>query len=143
MAYSYLYLKIRRSREDSALKFQNFTFHFPILFRQETSFFDVFFEVGGYHDLSTGMTSTYEFTSQTFINDMYQELPEPLIKDDTKTITGSNYGLILGLGNKELLTAQNLELRCQYYHSLSKSVPLGEYRYISQSGLDLSVNYRF
>ncbi len=100
----------------------------------------MFFELGGYHDLGTGMKSEYTFTNFSYLDERYQPLPEPIVTKGNDVLQGKNYGLIFGLGNSKLLASKNLEFRAQYYLGLSKSVPLGSYSYISQSVLDLSLN---
>lgn len=131
------------SKTQGFLSFPNFTFSLPIIFRRETSFFDIFFEIGGYHDLGTSISSTYTYERTEFLNFMFQPHPDPIITNGEDKLKGTNYGLIFGLGNSNLLPSEKIELRCQYFLGLSKSVPLGEYKYMSHSGLDLSASLRF
>lgn len=131
------------SDSQGSLKFQNFTFFLPLVFRQETSFFDMFFEIGGYHDLTLGSTTEYIFTTSRYLDDNYQPMLEPSITNGTESLNGANYGLIFGLGNGDLFKSHHVELRAQYYLGLSETLPLGPYRYVRQSGIDISLNYRF
>jgi hypothetical protein len=125
------------------LAMQQLSGHLMALIRLDTEDLSWFFEVGGYSDLEIGQTSTFTYSETTFLNSMFQPYPVPLIEEGKDKLQGSSFGFIFGLGNKKLLRNQNIELGLRYYLNLAKTVPLGDYRYLSQQMVDFSMSYRF
>lgn len=130
-----------RYESKGTLEPSQFIFWLPVLFRYETLFLHTFLEIGAYHDLFFGNSTVYNFAAYEYYEN-FQLLPEPKISTGQEYIQGSNYGVVLGLGNG-LLSEQSMELRLQYYMSLSKNIPLDDYWFLRQSSINLSANYRF
>jgi hypothetical protein len=130
-----------RYESQGTLKYQRTNFFIPILIRYETSYVKSFVELGVYHDLGLGNAAIYDYEGYEYYEN-FQMLPQPKVINEQKTLTGSNYGMILGIG-KGFLKSEKIELRLQYYASLSRYIRLDEYRFIRQSPWCLSVSYRF
>lgn len=130
-----------RYESKGTLEPSKFSFLLPVLFRYETPFLNTFFELGAYQDLFFGNSTVFNFTAYEYYEN-FQLLSEPKVSSGQEYFKGSNYGLIFGLGTDFILD-QTMELRLQYYRSLSKNIILDDNFFLRQSSINLSVGYRF
>lgn len=140
---SYGCINGERSHTDGYVKYPTVSMNFLFLGRQEIPVFDMFFEIGGYHDLGATFRPTYVYEQTDLRNYMGQLYPEPILTNGQKKLLSSNYGLIFGIGNSTLSILKKIEIKCQYYLGFSEVIVLGEYKHLSLSGFDLSASFRF